>query len=508
MKKLGIRILSLLGTLVLIGALLSPAVLAADATSAVSVSASSVNVDSTFTVTVKVSGHSLASIEGMLTYDANVVEFVSGSGANGTGGTVKISVWDTSGNGSTSLSCSMTFKAKAAGSSSLTFTPSEIANSDFQTVSADGASTSVSVVSPTPLSSNANLSSLKVSSGTLSPAFSANTTSYSVTVENAVTKLTLSAVAQDPDAKISVSGSDSLSVGSNTRTITVTAPSGATKKYTVRITRKAAPGSSSQAPSSEEPVPVADTIRVTVDGKTMTVVEDLTGIDIPAGFELSEQALNDNLVVCVRNKAGIPLIYLSGEEVSGFYVYDNERIAFDSYAPILLGGVAYLPLEKPRNLALPRDFAAAELTVGETVFSKAWQSQTNADFYLLYLCGPDTYVGFYQYDSLEGTVQRFVPMNTQEVDSPITEPVPATGVAAFIAQHWLALTIAVGVVLLGLTLALILVAVRKGRSDKPDRAEQKDEAEGDFLEDLDGIVFNFEPSEADEPSAEDDHKEE
>ena len=88
MKKLGIRILSLLGTLVLIGALLSPAVLAADATSAVSVSASSVNVDSTFTVTVKVSGHSLASIEGMLTYDANVVEFVSGSGANGTGGTV------------------------------------------------------------------------------------------------------------------------------------------------------------------------------------------------------------------------------------------------------------------------------------------------------------------------------------------------------------------------------------------------------------------------------------
>ena len=240
----------------------------------------------------------------------------------------------------------------------------------------------------------------------------------------------------------------------------------------------------------------------------MTVVEDLTGIDIPAGFELSEQALNDNLVVCVRNKAGIPLIYLSGEEVSGFYVYDNERIAFDSYAPILLGGVAYLPLEKPRNLALPRDFAAAELTVGETVFSKAWQSQTNADFYLLYLCGPDTYVGFYQYDSLEGTVQRFVPMNTQEVDSPVTEPVPATGVAAFIAQHWLALTIAVGVVLLGLTLALILVAVRKGRSDKPDRAEQKDEAEGDFLEDLDGIVFNFEPSEADEPSAEDDHKEE
>ena len=92
------------------------------------------------------------------------------------------------------------------------------------------ASTSITVSSPVVLSGNANLSSLKVSSGTLSPAFSANTTNYSVTVPNNVTSVTISAVTAEKDAKTSISGKNSLSVGTNTRVITVTAPNGATKK--------------------------------------------------------------------------------------------------------------------------------------------------------------------------------------------------------------------------------------------------------------------------------------
>ena len=510
MKRTAKHLLALLGALALTVGLWIPSALAADAASAVSVSASSVNVGSTFTVTVKVSGSSIGSIEGMLTYDANVVEFVSGNGANGNGGTVKVSLWDTTGNGVSALTSTMTFTAKAAGSTSLAFTPSEVTNGNLENISADGASANVSVTSPTPLSANANLASLKISVGTLSPAFSANTTSYSVTVENSVTKLTLSAVPQDKDAKVSVSGSDTLKVGSNTRTITVTAPNGTTKKYTVRITRKAAEGAPppSQSVSSEEPIPVVEPVQVKVGGQTMTVIEDLTDIEIPAGFSPSEQTLNDNVVFCLRNKAGIPLLYLKGEETSGFYVYDNEKIAFTPYAPFVLGGVAYLPLEKPRNLALPHDFAAAELTIGETVFPAAWQSQTDADFYLLYLCGPDTYVGFYQYDSVEGTLQRYVTAKTEDTASPLPETPALTGVAAFIGEHWLPLTVAVGVILLGLTLALVLVAVKKGGSAKAEPAPQEQEPEEDLFEDLDGIVFDFENPESPEPSAEEQHKEE
>lgn len=55
-----------------------------------------------------------------------------------------------------------------------------------------------------------------------------------------VTSLRLSAAAEDGSAKVSTSGND-LSVGANTVTITVTAPSGAVKRYTISVIRQPDP---------------------------------------------------------------------------------------------------------------------------------------------------------------------------------------------------------------------------------------------------------------------------
>ena len=106
--------------------------------------------------------------------------------------------------------------------------PSPISNA--VTVDAGSARWSASVSAP--LSANANLASLSCANAELSPTFSAGTTQYSVTVPYDVTSLRLSAAAEDSGAKVSTSGND-LSVGANTVTITVTAPSGAVKRYTI-----------------------------------------------------------------------------------------------------------------------------------------------------------------------------------------------------------------------------------------------------------------------------------
>lgn len=88
------------------------------------------------------------------------------------------------------------------------------------------------------LSSNANLSSITLSAGSLS--FNAATTSYSVNVENSVSSITVSAVAEDSKASVNITPSStvSLTAGSATAiTIYVTAEDGTPKTYTISVTR-------------------------------------------------------------------------------------------------------------------------------------------------------------------------------------------------------------------------------------------------------------------------------
>lgn len=104
------------------------------------------------------------------------------------------------------------------------------------------------VASSSELSTNANLSNLTLSSGTLSPSFSSAATSYTSTVANSTSSITVTPSAADANATITVnevtvtSGQPSneiaLSVGSNTISISVTAQDGTTTKtYTVSVTR-------------------------------------------------------------------------------------------------------------------------------------------------------------------------------------------------------------------------------------------------------------------------------
>ena len=95
---------------------------------------------------------------------------------------------------------------------------------------------------------DADLSGLTLSSGTLSPTFDASTTSYTASVANAVSSITVTPTASEANATITVngtavtsgsaSGSIALSVGSNTITTVVTAQDGTTQQtYTTEVTR-------------------------------------------------------------------------------------------------------------------------------------------------------------------------------------------------------------------------------------------------------------------------------
>ena len=84
-------------------------------------------------------------------------------------------------------------------------------------------------------STNNNLSSLSISSGTLSPSFSVSTTSYTATVD--ASSVTINASKGESTQTITGTGKKTLSYGKNTFKVVVKSEAGTSKTYTIVITR-------------------------------------------------------------------------------------------------------------------------------------------------------------------------------------------------------------------------------------------------------------------------------
>lgn len=210
---------------------------------------STVRAGDTITLSLNVSDSGKYGLEGSLSYDSSVVS-LSDISCNVSGWKVErngnaIIVYDDALSnplgGSTSV-LTMKFKVNGgvAAGTAVNISVNGIVTTDGSAESSIGtASYSTSIAAP--LSGNANLSSLSVSEGTLSPAFKAATTSYSIgEVDYSVSKLNISYKTEDSKATVSISGNN-LAVGANTVSVTVKAENGATKAYKIAVTRKQDP---------------------------------------------------------------------------------------------------------------------------------------------------------------------------------------------------------------------------------------------------------------------------
>lgn len=221
----------------------------ADAASASLNGPQTVRAGDTITLTLQMQAPGSFGVEGILEYDAAVVSYQSMTAEAG-GWKAEVSgskfvIYDdglTNALGANAGVAKITFqvKANAAAGTSIAISVKELVATDGTNESSAGTAVYRTTVAA-PLSSNNNLSSLKVDGVNISPAFSAGTTTYNAgEVDYSVSALNVTAVPQDSKAKVSVSGS-SLQVGSNTVSITVTAENGAAKTYRIQVTRKQNP---------------------------------------------------------------------------------------------------------------------------------------------------------------------------------------------------------------------------------------------------------------------------
>jgi uncharacterized protein YegJ (DUF2314 family) len=173
-------------------------------------------------------------------------------------------------------------------------------------------------------SSDAALSGLNISQGALSPSFDGSTYSYSASVANIVTSLTVTPTANDANATITVngtavtsaaaSGDIPLSVGANTVNVIVTAQDGTTTQtYYITVTRAQSSGwVIKNEPDYKADVSSGGTLDVNVDkasGNAAVTAGDDLGAGILDGGD--ETVAVPSIPGVTSYTLGIPLAYLT-----------------------------------------------------------------------------------------------------------------------------------------------------------------------------------------------------
>ncbi len=354
----------------------------------------------------------LGSSDVMLQYDADALEFVSGTNSNGGAGSVRV-IGSAESADQKTFSFTLKFNALKAGTSSITVKSQEVYDADSKAVTLDHVgSSSVKVNAADTSSKDASLASLTISPGTLKPAFSADVTEYTAAVSSDVSSITVSAPAKDGGAKVAVSGNDDLQDGENTIICTVTAENGeTTKTYTIVVTKSddaAASDGETDADSTETNAGV-----VGQDGN-WTVADTFDDSELPSGFTATEIEYEGRTVKAATDDSGMTLLYMTDDSGNGdFFVYNSETGTLSAYVVVKMAEktIVVLPPECiPEGTALPDGFAECTIDIGDhTVHGWIWKDSGDSapEYCVVYGRNESGEEGFYRYDQKEMTLQRY-----------------------------------------------------------------------------------------------------
>lgn len=409
MKKSLIKIITILAAASVAVSCLIFTASAAGTTISFSSSKPSVNDSVTVTVTVT-ADENMYGTSFSVNYNPDVLKFESGDNATGGAGVVNV-VYSVS--GKTKQSCPLKFTAIAAGSCTVSVSNAMYA-SDSE-IALNGSSATLAVADAAK-SDNANLKSLSLSAGTLSPKFSANKTSYTAKVAKSVTDCKIFATAADSGAKVEVSGTSALNEGQNVRTITVTAPSGAQKVYTVTITR------SDEEEKEESSQPEAQPNETVIDGVPFTVVTDISAIALPNGFSAGTAEFNGVEVAVAKDDSGYYTVYyLKGtDDVCVPYLLADDGTNFEKLRYAVFGNNTYIFADIPEGYKAPEGYYETTVDIGGFNIKAFAVTNTDtssgglnvsaadadfSDFYYVY-CFFNGNFSMYRYDSAENVLQR------------------------------------------------------------------------------------------------------
>ena len=511
-KKRRLRFLSSLFAIILmLGCIMIPDTNAQASSLSVGVSASSVKIGDTVTVSITVPAGVSATVN--VTYPSGTFSFSSASDtASANGGTVSMTI-GSYGSSNTKTTGTMKFKAKAAGSATFSASAPIAGNQDGDRVSVGGASASVRVKNEAnennsnksdssngsdasdnnsddnkTKSADNSLASLTLSSGSLSPAFKYNVTNYTAEVANDVTSVVVSAKTSNANATVeSVKGGENLSVGANKIQIVVKAENGVTATYTITVTRKESGDTTDDNTDEPEPDNTDEPQEQCYDigGVKMYPSEDGDESQIPEGFALSEITLWEKAYpYWVNDTIGsdVGLIYLVDEnQENGAWYRISEASPYEANPFICFKSEYGYIIAAPEkmNETAPAGYTSETINIEGKGVADAFVKAGDEENCLIYAVNQDGVYGLYQYDLQDRTYMRCkeapVAEDTQVPEEPTIED--STKVSDLESQN--RLLFYAFIVVVAILLIVIVILVVKRRHDGDDYEDDDDYEEED-----------------------------
>ena len=389
------------------------------------------------TMKVKSTDAKLASVDVSISYDPNMIEFVSGANgttAEGGAGTVRITGAAKGANTGT-LEYHLTFDAKQSGTTEVKLETNEVKDTNDNIVNITHYGSSKITIKPANTTSkNANLKSLVIQPGELDKAFDPAVNEYNADVNSDILQLVITAEPEDSDAKVVITGNDNFVVGNNNVVITVTAANNTTNKtYTLHVNK------------------------------------------LDTGFTAGDTELAGSDTRAVSQQLRVTILPLP----------DNWNEDFPNYS------VTQATLGENSSLV---DVLGQNLELEASKNSTA-QNITNCIFYGI---GPDGEARYYRYDNVQYTIQRYIADSAdtrsvtlqQEYDKLFNEYQTAYG-----NNKLLFIALIAALVLLVIMIVLLIIKVKSGNKaryvddyddDEDDDtyfSRSKDEQDDDELDD-------------------------
>lgn len=406
----------------------------------------------------------------------------------------------------------------------------------------DGAQSNLSAESSATASSAAYLKTLNVTPGTITPDFSPEVTKYSIQVDSDVESVSVTCSVADSTSKvIEAGGFKSLKDGKNDAVVTVEAADGSTCSYQLTIYRgeTAALDTEDTGATADtegtETTAVVDGDQIPVGGETIfssfQVCKTFPQELLPDGFVEEDYDYKGVTVQSAYFAAGdVRLLYLTaGDGTSAdFRVYYDDQDEFIDFLQLKnTDGKFIFPVRYQAQIKIPDSYTDSFLPWGDKVIdcfiyselvvkddkasdisgtdtadetgagaavegsstdtTPADTGDNEVEFYLIYAMNNEGKEGFYLYDIVEGTYQRYVERDTSyELDQSYFK-------YKDVAHQRFAIMCILGVALVIAVFVIINMAIknselksdlglsgkkRKG-TDEDDEEEDEDENSGD-----------------------------
>jgi len=313
---------------------------------------------------------SIGDVEAYISYDSDFLEFrLATSSVAGGDGVLKVSDVFSSAAGN-SKRYLIKFVALQPGTTEISVMnqPKIYQSESSQQMSVSATVTQLVISPAVEASDNNRLASLKISPGSLTPAFEPEIYVYRASVSETTESMYISALPEDSNAKITISGNSPLYEGENIVHIFVTAETGRIQEYIINVNKAREEAVPTEPPvATEAPTPVPEPPEET-------------------GFIWKLEAV---------------------EEDGNIRLQGNYRFTVCELTP---------------EITIPAGYQKTKLMIsGISITAYVPASNAGSDFALLVLSREGGMPALYRYDRAEKTIQRFV---TEDIVVTREEPDP------------------------------------------------------------------------------------